>query len=89
LRVGGGLVECGEVGADVVGGADVEVGVAGEGFLPVVTGLVVVASRLVESLEQIEMWRASTTFGEGVAKIRELLDGFEPHTMDPVVTIGG
>jgi len=42
-----------------------------------------------DSLEQIAMWRAATTFGEGVAKIRELLDGFEPHTMDPVVTIGG
>jgi len=42
-----------------------------------------------ESLEQVESWRASTTFAAGVAAIRPHLDSFEPHTMDPVVTIGG
>jgi quinol monooxygenase YgiN len=42
-----------------------------------------------ESMEQIESWRASTTFTFGVAAIRPYLDGFEPHTMDVVVTIGG
>jgi heme-degrading monooxygenase HmoA len=30
-----------------------------------------------DSLEQIEKWRSSTTFQEGVGKIRELLDDFE------------
>jgi heme-degrading monooxygenase HmoA len=40
-----------------------------------------------DSLEQAEAWRASAAFREGVAKIRQFLDGFEPHTMDPVVTI--
>lgn len=41
-----------------------------------------------ESLEHIESWRASTTFTDGVAAIRPHLDGFEPHTMDVVLTIG-
>ena len=41
-----------------------------------------------ESLEQIQAWRASGTFQQGIAKIRPFLDAFEPHTMDPVVTIG-
>jgi heme-degrading monooxygenase HmoA len=40
-----------------------------------------------DSLEQAQAWRASQAFGEGVAKIREFLDGFEPHTMDPIVTV--
>jgi heme-degrading monooxygenase HmoA len=40
-----------------------------------------------DSLEQVEAWRASPSFRDGVAKIREFLDRFEPHTMDPVVTI--
>jgi quinol monooxygenase YgiN len=40
-----------------------------------------------ESLDQVGQWRASPAFTEGVAAIRELLDGFEPHTMDPVVTV--
>jgi heme-degrading monooxygenase HmoA len=40
-----------------------------------------------DSLEQIEKWRSSTTFQEGVGKIRELLDDFEPHTMDLVAAI--
>lgn len=41
-----------------------------------------------ESLEQIETWRGSDTFRDGVGKIRELIDGFEPHTMDVAITIG-
>lgn len=40
-----------------------------------------------ESLEQIERWRASTTFAQGVEKMRQFLEDFEPHTMDPVATI--
>ncbi len=35
-----------------------------------------------ESLEQIEQWRDSNTFKQGVAKLRELLDEFSPRTMD-------
>jgi quinol monooxygenase YgiN len=41
-----------------------------------------------DSTEQIENWRRSATFSAGVTKIREFVDGFQPHTMDPVVTIG-
>jgi len=36
---------------------------------------------------RLNAWRASAAFRDGVAKIREYLDGFEPHTVDPVVTI--
>jgi quinol monooxygenase YgiN len=36
------------------------------------------------SLEQIEAWRASALFQESLAKIRPLLESFEPHTMDSV-----
>jgi heme-degrading monooxygenase HmoA len=35
-----------------------------------------------ESLDQIEQWRSSKTFLDGVGKIRELLDDFAPYTMD-------
>jgi heme-degrading monooxygenase HmoA len=41
-----------------------------------------------ESLEQIERWRASATFRDGVARISELVAGFEPHTMDEVTSVG-
>ena len=34
-----------------------------------------------ESLEQIEQWRSSDTFKNGVGSIRSLLDDFAPHTM--------
>jgi heme-degrading monooxygenase HmoA len=34
-----------------------------------------------ESLEQIEQWRSSDTFKNGVGRIRSLLDDFTPHTM--------
>ena len=41
-----------------------------------------------DSLEQIDTWRGSDTFQNGVGRIRELIEGFEPHTMDVVVTVG-
>jgi hypothetical protein len=36
-----------------------------------------------DSPEQAQAWRTSAAFRDGVAKIREFLDGFESHTMDP------
>jgi heme-degrading monooxygenase HmoA len=41
-----------------------------------------------ESFEQIEAWRGSETFRDGVSRIRELIDGFEPHTMDVAASVG-
>src|SRR5262245_43193973 len=41
-----------------------------------------------ESLEQIEAWRGSETFRDGVSKIRDVIDCFEPHTMDLAASIG-
>jgi heme-degrading monooxygenase HmoA len=41
-----------------------------------------------ESLEQVRAWRESSTFRQGLARIRGLIEAFEPHTMDPVVVIG-
>lgn len=35
-----------------------------------------------ESLEAVDAWRASAPFQEGVARIRELLDAFEPGTYE-------
>jgi heme-degrading monooxygenase HmoA len=40
-----------------------------------------------QSLAEIESWRGSATFRDGVARIRASLERFEPHTMDPVVTV--
>lgn len=40
------------------------------------------------SIEDIEKWRASTTFADGVGRIKSLLEDFSPHTMDPVASIG-
>lgn len=40
-----------------------------------------------ESLEQIQTWRASSTFADGVAAIKPHLESFEPHTLDLVVSI--
>jgi len=40
-----------------------------------------------QSLEEIESWRGSASFRDGVARIRTSLETFEPHTMDPVVTV--
>ncbi len=42
-----------------------------------------------QSLEDIASWRGSAMFQQGVARMRAVLEGFEPHTMDAVVTIGG
>ncbi len=35
-----------------------------------------------ESLETVDAWRTSAAFQEGVARIRELLDAFEPGTYE-------
>jgi heme-degrading monooxygenase HmoA len=40
-----------------------------------------------QSTEEVAAWRGSAAFRDGVARIRETLDGFEPHTMDPVLVI--
>lgn len=40
-----------------------------------------------DSIEQIEAWRSSAAFRDGVGRIRELLDAFEPHTLDEVVLV--
>jgi heme-degrading monooxygenase HmoA len=40
-----------------------------------------------ESLDQIEQWRDSTTFKEGVGRIREFLDEFAPSTLDVAAEI--
>jgi heme-degrading monooxygenase HmoA len=34
------------------------------------------------SLEQVEQWRASAAFTEGLASIRDIIEHFEPHTLD-------
>jgi heme-degrading monooxygenase HmoA len=40
-----------------------------------------------KSLEQIDQWRSSETFKDGVGKIRPLLDDFTAHTMDVAATV--
>ena len=40
------------------------------------------------ALDQIESWRASNIFRDHVGKIRDLSEGLEPRTMDPLVTVG-
>ena len=35
-----------------------------------------------DSIEQIEQWRGSETFKKGVARLREVLEGFAPSTME-------
>ena len=40
-----------------------------------------------KSVEEIDRWRASAAFAGGVAGIQPHLEGFEPHTMDLVVSI--
>jgi heme-degrading monooxygenase HmoA len=39
------------------------------------------------SLDQIERWRGSETFKEGVGAIRDLLEDFAPSTLDVAVEI--
>jgi heme-degrading monooxygenase HmoA len=41
-----------------------------------------------ESVEHVAAWRASPAFLESVADLRQVVAGFEPHTMDPVVVVG-
>lgn len=41
-----------------------------------------------ESTDQIDRWRRSDTFVDGVGRIRPLLDEFAPATMDVVTTVG-
>ena len=40
-----------------------------------------------ESLEHVVAWRESSAFTEGLRRIREVLDEFEPNTMDLVTRI--
>lgn len=40
-------------------------------------------------LDEAQAWRASDGFRERVARIRELLEGFEPHMLDPVTRVAG
>lgn len=40
-----------------------------------------------ESAGQIEEWRSSSAFTEGVAGIRPHLHSFDPHSMDVVISI--
>jgi hypothetical protein len=41
-----------------------------------------------ESLEAIEAWRASAGFQERVGDFQELLESFEPYTLDLAAEIG-
>ena len=41
-----------------------------------------------ESLEAVEAWCASTGFQERVGPMQELLESFEPHTLDAVAEMG-
>ena len=41
-----------------------------------------------ESDEQVAAWRSSEGFASRVGRIRELLDRFEAHTLDPVAQTG-
>jgi heme-degrading monooxygenase HmoA len=42
-----------------------------------------------ESEDQVSRWRESEGFASRVGRIRELLDRFEPQTLDPVASVGG
>jgi heme-degrading monooxygenase HmoA len=41
-----------------------------------------------DSDELVSAWRESEGFASRVGRIRELLDRFEPQTLDPVVSVG-
>jgi heme-degrading monooxygenase HmoA len=41
-----------------------------------------------ESLEAIESWRGHDGFGERVGPLRELLEAFEPRTLEQVAGVG-
>lgn len=40
-----------------------------------------------DSPDQVAAWRSSAAFVEGVARIKDCLESFEPHTMDQVVEV--
>jgi heme-degrading monooxygenase HmoA len=40
-----------------------------------------------ESDEEVARWRDSAAFRETVGAVRAVLEGFEPHTMDPAVVV--
>lgn len=40
-----------------------------------------------DSLETIETWRSSTAFKEGVARMRDLLESFEPGTYEVLAEV--
>ncbi|NKX53991.1 antibiotic biosynthesis monooxygenase family protein [Arthrobacter mobilis] len=42
-----------------------------------------------DSVEQVGQWRQSRAFTEGTAAMQDLLERFEPHTLDEAVSIGG
>jgi heme-degrading monooxygenase HmoA len=42
-----------------------------------------------ESDEQVASWRESAGFASRVGRIRDLLERFEPRTLDPVASVGG
>ncbi|KUM38178.1 antibiotic biosynthesis monooxygenase [Arthrobacter sp. EPSL27] len=41
-----------------------------------------------ESLEQVEQWRASETYRHGLEVMKEMLEHFEPHTLDEAADVG-
>ena len=41
-----------------------------------------------ESVDDVERWRASSGFEERVGRIRELLESFEPFTLESAATVG-
>jgi heme-degrading monooxygenase HmoA len=41
-----------------------------------------------ESLDAIEGWRSLPGWQERVGRLRELLDGFEPHTLELAAEVG-
>jgi heme-degrading monooxygenase HmoA len=42
-----------------------------------------------ESVEQIDAWRSSPEWQERVARLREVLDAFEPGSYDVAAEVGG
>ncbi len=41
-----------------------------------------------ESTGEIDAWRGSATFQDGIGKMRELVDSFEMHTLDRAAAAG-
>jgi heme-degrading monooxygenase HmoA len=41
-----------------------------------------------DSLDSIEAWRSHPGFAERIGRIRELIDGLEPSTLEAVVEVG-